>query len=193
MRRTFKENSDLVSLGVLECLMVGGFWFPDRIREHLGEEVACPLGCGEYGVGPLHILWTCPCIADVYHDKQAVIKTQCHGLEAAASEHLQCLWLRGLMPDRVLTEQITSNPPDFALAHFVGDYLEGPLEGGEYHTDASGGKHGSDSLLRRCGCGFAFLNQSDDLVFGAYFVLPGEKQSVPRGGVVCSICASVLG
>ena len=93
--RTFKDNADIVSVGVLECLMAGGFWFPDRIREHLADEVACPLGCGEYGVGPLHILWTCPHIEEVYKDQPAVSKTQVHAIEAAASSHLECLLASG--------------------------------------------------------------------------------------------------
>ena len=110
---------------------------------------------------PRHALWSCPCLGEVYKGQAAVQKTHVHALEAVGPHHLQCFWLPGLMPQRVLSEHITSHPPNIALAHFVGSLPEWPLGGGEYHTDASGGKHGSDPLLHRVGCGFAFLVPSN--------------------------------
>ena len=74
--RTFRSKSDPVSAGALECLLPAGFWLPDRILEHIGEEISCPLGCGEVGVGPLHVLWTCPQITEVYKEQTAVIDSQ---------------------------------------------------------------------------------------------------------------------
>ena len=38
----------------------------------------------------------------------------------------------------------------------------------------------SYAMLRRCGCGLAKLDVSDNLAFGASFNLPGDIQTVPR-------------
>ena len=97
------------------------------------------------------------------------------------------------MPQEALDEIITSRPVELEAVEvkWVGSPPKDRLPSGTYHTDASGGNEGSDSLLRRCGCGFAQVTTELELVFGGYFPLPGDKQTVPRGelftviGVVC--------
>lgn len=56
-----------------------------------------------------------------------------------------------------------------------------------YYTDGSGGKYSSVRHLRRCGFGVAVL---DDLAFswGAFAVLDGENQSVPRAELAAILC-----
>ena len=64
---------------------------------------------------------------------------------------------------------------------------------GRYYSDASGGEHNSYPLLRRCGFGIVRMREGlddkelqcvnapeDAVTFGAFGVLPGEKQTVPR-------------
>ena len=57
------------------------------------------------------------------------------------------------------------------------------VDSGTYYGDASGGEYSSYPEVRRVGCGFAFIDEEGELLFGAHFPLPGAVQTVPRGGL----------
>ena len=70
---------------------------------------------------------------------------------------------------------------------------------GIYGTDASGGKWGSYTPLRRCGCGISQLVGLEApfaLQWAAHFPLVGPVQSVPRAelySIVMLVCRVPLG
>ena len=85
------------------------------------------------------------------------------------------------MPKEWVLEQVPPLPLSCLLS-YVGIVPDEGWPSGEYFTDGAGGSHSSWPALRRCGCGIVFLAASALLtpLFGAFFPLAGDPQTVPR-------------
>ena len=60
VRKLQKDPEARHQLGVLECIMSGGLWLPNRVnkvREYIPDE--CPR-CGQLGCDEMHLFWECP-------------------------------------------------------------------------------------------------------------------------------------
>ena len=188
--RSLRKAQRHPEAGALECILTGGFWFPARVHEaYPAVTSACPW-CGHHRAYPLHMWWTCP------HHKEskapAIVNTQWMVEQAIAPGAMPCLWSRGLLPARLLTEQIPT--PDAVSIWYVGWHIIGFWPGGTYYTDGSGGKYSSIPLLRRCGCGIAKIDDAGALTmdFGVYFGLEGSSQTVPRAEMFANIVLCLL-
>ena len=83
-----------LQFGVLECIMSGSLWLPNRViktREHIPDE--CPR-CGAVGCDEMHLFWECPKIDQSIDSVEA---SQGY-LPRVRDGGLSCLWLRGLLP-----------------------------------------------------------------------------------------------
>ena len=94
--------------------------------------------------------WTCP--SHRTREDPAVARTQWMIPKATDAAAPKFLWLRGLLPSSLLTEDLPA--PNSVRLFFVGRRV-GRWRSGVYFTDGSGGKYGSVPTLRRCGCGIA--------------------------------------
>ena len=61
---------------------------------------------------------------------------------------LECLWLRGLLTQRIIDAHVGPPPPDNVYAYLVGAPPEGLWPSGEYFTDGGGGRFSSVPSLR---------------------------------------------
>ena len=174
----------------LELFLTAGYWTNERASK------VHPVGpyCTRCSRGqletPMHLLWECEANKDL--DDERVSSTQeliPHAQEAA--ELYPCLWLRGLLPNLLVT--VNTPIPDEVSLWYVGSYPRGSWPAGRYHTDGSGGKYSSYAIIRRCGIGIVYMSQCDHdyadpellcpevlFLWGAFSALPGNCQTVPR-------------
>ena len=179
------------ALSFLELFLAGGYWTNDRAaKAGLSNNSTCPR-CGYWCEDSLHFFWTCPKNALILDprvkDTQTLVQQARDGVKDAP-----CLWLRGMLPMSLL--HINTPYSETSELQLVCRFIEPCCwPGGEYYTDAGGGRHNAFPLLRRCGFGIALLrhdfsesallsaNDPEDLmVFGAFGVLPGNRHTVPR-------------
>jgi ribonuclease HI len=131
----------------------------------------------------MHVLWLCPAVLQHDHDDikgtNRLASVAQLGKEASA-----CFWLRGLAP---ADSAVVHTPfPLKAVLTFVGPKPRGEWTAQVYFTDGSGGPHSSVPSIRRCGYGIAVLKPAKnspaehEFSWGAFAVLPGRKQTVPR-------------
>ena len=98
-----------LQLGVLECIMSGGLWLPNRVikvREHIPDE--CPR-CGAVGCDEMHLFWECP---NIDQSIDSVVASQGY-LPRVRDGGLSCLWLRGLLPRSCVQVDPQSSVVDF--------------------------------------------------------------------------------
>ena len=135
---------------------------------------------------PLHMWWTCPCLAAL--DDAAVQQTQKWVPTAQAEAvSLACFWFRGLLPQNLVDQYVKVPPPDEVSARLIGDLPVGGWPSGSYYTDGSGGDFSSLPTLRRVGSGVAYLGEGyHSFLFGAYAPVPGDLQTVPRSDLVAA-------
>ena len=197
---------DEQSLGWLELLLTGGFWPQMRYADTAGGSSLCPR-CRRAPESALHLFWQCPA-NDYMLDPRVVDSQYLKQSAVEGAEDNACLWLRGLLPLGLIP--LSTPYPDNMEWHYVG--LDPPVHAawpsGRYYTDASGGAFSSIKLLRRVGFAAVYLNQNEDafdtlfeelsatvhnFVFGAFSVLPGHHQTVPRGELhaIVSVVLSV--
>ena len=81
---------------LLECILSGGRWLPDRVAAaYPTESELCPL-CGLKPGTPMHCFWRCPCLLGLYFPE--VDSTQKYADQAFAEPEFECFWLHGLLP-----------------------------------------------------------------------------------------------
>ena len=132
----------------------------------------------------MHTYWTCPCNLQI--TDPAVTKTQ-HLVEEAitGSQEFQCLWLRGILPKKLLEIPEEYTPAEkHIIAVKVNEGEQLPTAGqwpeGDYFGDGSGGSSSSFIEGRRCGAGVAYYDKEKKLGFLASQALEGVVQTVPR-------------
>ena len=180
--KAFRREGAVVEAGLLECMLCAGFWFPERVAAAFPREVSpiCDKCPHNVPATPAHVLWECPSLK--HSVAPEVIKTQELVPEASFNHnHAACYWLRRLLPKVWVLEQVPPLPLTYLLS-YVGFVPDDGWPSGEYFTDGAGGSHSSWPALRRCGCGVVFLAAGVVLapLFGAFFPLAGEPQTVPR-------------
>ena len=155
-------------VGVLDAVASAGMWPLQRRLEagYLpppGEQWACCL-CKQHPDTELHRVWECPALGESLPGMKVDLM-----LRRQAVQHAQegpCLWLRGLP----YASWYTAVPEagDSAETWAVGAFLEYEVipselaERWRWYSDGSGGPHGSDPRLRRCGWSLVAIEQHGD-------------------------------
>ena len=175
---------------LLETLLVGACWSGARIVARGGPSTECSL-CGELDVDDMHTYWDCPGLVG-RSDPELVDSEYLVSHARAGAKDFPCWWLRGLCPVAAL-KQRTPPPREAAVVQVGPSRFLGEWDGGRLWSDASAGEYGRWPRLRRCGCGLARIRSSLDLtyelVWGAHFALPGDKQTVPRAELYAMVVA----
>ena len=168
-------------LGLLECIMAGGFWtdFRRASASSAAAPVHCPW-CGQVVTSDFHYYWDCYAASDM--DIAAIKESNDLAGQAAAGQDSQtCLWLRGLVPVG-MAPMASPFPAEDTLSFLHGCSSWDP---GVYYTDASGGDWSAFPRLRRVGIGVVRLAWGNDpvpsLLLAAWGPVAGNCQTVVRG------------
>ena len=185
--RWYEKRGDWASYGALNVAATGAAW--PRGRCHESGMLGGPRceRCGAPTEDSVHTIWECEANNSI-EDK---IMDATKGLQKVALKHARatpCLWTRGIIPEELVKVE---PPPTHTETIMVGDPLEWQFDGMRIiFLDGSGGKHSSDSRLRRCGWGVAVMNFDDptnpQLTVGACGGLAGSPQTAPRAEIVAA-------
>ena len=163
---------------MMECILAGGLWLPERIHSIKPEVPStCPL-CQLTGCGPRHLFWDC--IAKQLTAIPAVQESQHLMIKADQYKEYDCLWLRGLLPSHLTT--VKHAVPATVNLHYCGRQPPYFWPACTYYTDGTGGVFSSKPEARRCGVGIAVLDGLK-MSWGCCLALPGEHQTVPASGL----------
>ena len=94
--KSMRANDDAEGAGILECLLVGGSWFPDRLRLINKVLGVCPV-CGMADVDTLHCLWTCKALETWECREVKDTQDMVHDAVVGCGDYA-CFWLRGGCP-----------------------------------------------------------------------------------------------
>jgi len=169
---------------LLETIISGATWPLHRVHDIYPDVDPVCSRCGTEPETALHCFWTCPANPNI--DEEAVRDTQ-YLINTAVEKHEQCpcLWLRGILPSEYIQVPPDSNPVAVSNPKYIiGSSLQ--LESGTYYGDASGGTNTKYAEIRRVGCAFVQISSQGNPTLVAHFPLPGDVQTVSRGGVVQS-------
>ncbi len=137
----------------LETIMAAGSWPMARVHEINPEIDPICTRCGAAPDTTLHSFWQCPANGDL--EDEAVTSTQslCPTAVEGCAE-LPCLWLRGILPEKLTKVNPDRMPPDDVTTTHINNTARPPVWGsGTYYGDASGGEFSSVPAIRRIGVG----------------------------------------
>ena len=134
--------------------------------------------CGQPDT-PLHAYWTC---SRFDTDTSDEITRPKHLVTEAinTSEHLPCMWFRGILPSN-LTDLPAGIPPpaESSMCFSRPNKPESSWPSAQYYGGASGGNF-SILVLRRVAVGISVFNESNELQFGVQASLCGPIQIVAK-------------
>jgi len=181
--RNIKDRSDTSYQykAALESIMAALSWPASRIHE-INPDFSnlCPR-CNSAVENDFHVYWDCPCNLEASHEN---ISSTNNLIERARNEHgdLPCLWLRGILPSGLaVVPDEYSVPSSDVVIEYEHNQSSSEWTSGVYYGDASGGENTSYKELRRVGVGICKVDESGELILGAYSNLPGQVQTVARG------------
>ena len=180
-----KKVKDHAKAAACEVVLSAGCWSPFKKWKAglVTQDAAVCTKCGAQQCDDFHQFWACEShINDTADD---IVNSQQYVSQAQAEiDVYPCLWLRGVLPESLVTIPSRFNPKEDTPTRI---YLYGipscAWAPGTYGTDAAGGKFGQYPELRRCGCGVSAVSRINDqfeFSFGASRALPGEVQTIPR-------------
>ena len=126
----------------------------------------------------MHVLWECPSLQNSVHPAIANAQNMKPEVACQSNDYL-CFWLRGLLPQTLITK-IIPLPCLVSTIPFLGAFPSGPWPGGTFYTDGAGCVHSKWPALRRCDCGSSLCFADASLNVAGFFALPGTPQTVPR-------------
>lgn len=185
-----QQQGDNRGASLLKCVGAGGAWLRAR-RKAMGlmDADVCPL-CNREPHTDLHAIWFCPATCSLADQRVHNSLGLVHAAAAGAANY-PCFWLRGLVPAGML------QPPDMPglQSWCIGSP---PADQGELgiYLDGSGGPHGSEPLLRRCGWGYVLIIVNNEgqpqVAYARFGTLPGDQglQTVPRSEMRAGIEAA---
>ena len=145
-----------------ETIATAAFWPNLRVHQFKPEVSKFCDRCGGVALDtPLHCFWSCP--ANEQFVAEEVTSTQ--GLVAEAEAHFQdlaCLWIRGLIPNKLTKDVLDLWPPPDDLQLITSSVgsaavnISGTIT---IYGDASGGKFTSIASLRRVGVGIVCIDR----------------------------------
>jgi len=184
----FRNETDKSKAGALETIMCGACWPNARVHGCHPEVSNICQRCKMAIDTSMHCFWMCTANDDIADE--AVSASRYLIKDAITSpEEESCMWLRGLLPlDKVTTYAnrdgviVPLTPPVEEIVLFnsgpVPDGNEWPS--GTYYGDGSGGEYTAIPTLRRCGVGVCIRGEDGTKLWGVWYALPGEIQTVAR-------------